>query len=388
MTIYISKFLGHLWLLFVLFQLMILLFIGQAYARKISSYQECSKTKNITIAFVGDIIFQNPFQRIALEIGSSYKSFWSEIEPVFRRVDALYGNLEGTLVTNISYQQKTLQYPGRLFDTKIYRTPSKILNFNYHYSLASDLKKSGFTILSTGNNHALDRGGAGINQTIDVLEQNKLLSVGTRHSKNKKLPWGRIFQIGNMKIGWVACTYGTNGHEDKLDQVLDCYSERGAVLNAIHRLSTRSDVAAVFFVPHWGIENHLVITRKQKALAIDAINSGATAVIGTHPHILQKWEWVKNSHNRKTPIVYSTGNFISAQNMEHQRHGMILVLSLRKRKTTDKAELVSIRYMLTEISLSTHKVSITNYDYSKHSKLPYKNFISKNKFFSQYNICD
>lgn len=46
-----------------------------------------------------------------------------------------------------------------------------------------------------------------------------------------------------------------------------------------------------------------------------AADSGATAVIGHHPHVLQPVEWVEGVHNHDMLVVYSLGNFLSANSI-------------------------------------------------------------------------
>jgi hypothetical protein len=329
----------------------------------------CSQRTTATIAFVGDLIFQGDLQREALARGS-YRRFWSAAEPLFDAVDAVYGNLEGTLVNNVTFRGDIVADPGRDAASDVYASPPNVLNFNYHHSLASDLKASGFRIISTGNNHALDRGSSGVDQTIERLEGQHLAAVGTQHSNRAGSAWGVVTEAGAHRVGWVACTYSTNGYTDRLDQVLDCYGEQDDVLEAIRSLAERPDVDAVFFVPHWGIENQSVIARRQTALALDAIEAGATAVIGSHPHILQAWDWMTSSKGRTAPVVYSTGNFVSAQPLPHQRDGMIVLITLEKADATGKSELASARYVLTEFTRTASGIKFVGYDPERHGVLP------------------
>ncbi|MBA4172088.1 MAG: hypothetical protein C0511_05405 [Hyphomicrobium sp.] len=330
----------------------------------------CAAEKAVNIAFVGDLLFQDELQRIAMRQGSSYRRFWSRIDPILQAVDAVYGNLEGTLASNITYQGLRTADPGTDATSEVFRAPPGILNFNYHKSLAADLMLSGFRIISTANNHVLDRGVEGIDQTIEELGRQGISAVGTRHSKGLDAPWGKLTTIGSLTVGWVACTYGTNGHPDTLNQVLDCFEQRDEVLAAISSLAARTDVAAVFFVPHWGIENHYVIERRQEQLGRDAVSAGATAVVGTHPHVLQEWHWVTSPLGDRAPIVYSTGNFVSAQPAKSQRNGAVILVTLQTHARTPKAKLASVRYVLTEFVQPPGIVTFRQSVHSLHNRFP------------------
>jgi poly-gamma-glutamate synthesis protein (capsule biosynthesis protein) len=56
---------------------------------------------------------------------------------------------------------------------------------------------------------------------------------------------------------------------------------------------------------HWGIEGDFHESPAQRALAHVALRSGASAVIGGHPHVLQP---VRRLRHRV--IAYSLGNFV------------------------------------------------------------------------------
>lgn len=351
--------------------------------------EACRSKEAVTIAFVGDLIFQDKLQREAMAPGSSYGKFWSTAEPLFRAVDAVYGNVEGTLASTVTHQGDTVADPGRDATSAVYATPAARLNFNYHASLATDLKASNFRIVSTGNNHALDRGSAGIDQTIDGLASQGIVAVGTRHSSaSQSGDWQRTTRIAGLNIGWVACTYGTNGHPDPHNQVLNCDDERDDVIAAITSLDARPDIDAIFFVPHWGIENHTVIARRQTALARDVIEAGANAVVGTHPHVLQQWDWLTSASGRKAPVIYSTGNFISAQPLDTQRHGMIVLITLHKPIPGAKAELNSARYVLTEFTPETGKMSVVPFDPAHHAALPPQLNLTENDATAMLRRCD
>ena len=52
---------------------------------------------------------------------------------------------------------------------------------------------------------------------------------------------------------------------------------------------------------------------QETALAQDMAEAGATAIIGTHPHVVQPEAMLTTRDGRTVPIVYSLGNFVSYQ---------------------------------------------------------------------------
>jgi poly-gamma-glutamate synthesis protein (capsule biosynthesis protein) len=110
--------------------------------------------------------------------------------------------------------------------------------------------------------------------------------------------------------------------------VLKCYDQRDEVLENIRALAKRADVHAIFFTPHWGGEYSHKADEKQTALAKDVLEAGATAVIGSHPHVMQPIEKFVTKDGRETVIAYSLGNFVSNQIGLPRLSSAILLLAL------------------------------------------------------------
>ena len=65
---------------------------------------------------------------------------------------------------------------------------------------------------------------------------------------------------------------------------------------------------------HWGNEYDTVPSKSQFDLSEFLFEEGADLIIGSHPHVLQKMVWTKNSQGGKGRVaVYSLGNFVSNQ---------------------------------------------------------------------------
>jgi hypothetical protein len=105
-------------------------------------------------------------------------------------------------------------------------------------------------------------------------------------------------------------------------------------------------VAAVIVTPHWGIQYSDTPIDTQRSFARQVLNAGATAVIGTHPHVLQPWEKYVTSDGRETFIIYSLGNFVSRHltTTLARRSTILLYLGLT-RGVDGKAFVNGVRYM-------------------------------------------
>jgi poly-gamma-glutamate synthesis protein (capsule biosynthesis protein) len=323
----------------------------------------CAAGERVTVAAVGDLLFHFNLQQQALAKDSSFARLWAPVAPILRRADIIYGNLEGPAARGVTPGGQEIKPPPakdeRVYDRRFYAGGENgVLVFNYHPSAVADIKASGFDIVSTANNHAADRGPLGIDRTIDALEAAGLAHTGTRrqHESAQARPWGTITRAKGFAIAWLACTYGTNGQPDPHGQVLGCFGPRGepavAVLDEIRHLAADRDIDAVILTPHWGNEGQQYPDPSQRRLAHEAIDAGAAAVVGSHPHVLQPWEQYAAGDGREGLIVYSSGNFISSQVRVEQRSGLISLIEFT-REPGGRARLTAAGYVPTWVDFTS-----------------------------------
>lgn len=277
----------------------------------------CAEGDSIVIAAVGDVLIHTPLRIKGNQLG--YESLWEEAIPYLKRADIAYANLEGPIAPGQSE-------PGSRGRGNVY---TAFPYFNYPPALASGLKNSGIDIVSTANNHALDRYSIGIDKTIETLDEVGLPFTGTR-ARNSNRSFIYIVSKKNFKVAWISCTEHTNGIDDNYKQVLFCYKkkDRKLILNTIQELKNQVD--AIIVTPHWGEEYQHKPTEEQILFAHQVLNAGATAVIGSHPHVLQPMQKYITPDGRNTFIMYSLGNFVSFQGSADKRSTVILLLGLTK----------------------------------------------------------
>ncbi|MGQ0673435.1 MAG: CapA family protein [Hyphomicrobium sp.] len=320
----------------------------------------CERGEKVVIAAVGDLLFHASLQRTALAKGGRYLDFWSPVQPVIAAADIAYGNLEGPAAYGVDGRGRARTDPGRRLDGLVYGPDRPVLTelvFNYHPSVVSDIKESGFDIVSTANNHSADRGALGIDRTIEALEREKLPFTGTRRGDVVPGRWSTVTEAKGVRVAWLACTYSSNGIPTK-GQVLECYKNRDVVMGELAALAADPTIDAVILTPHWGIEKSHVPLRSDREYARAAVEAGATAIVGTHAHVLQPWEKVTATDGREALVIYSTGNFISNQPWEPTRHGVIALLELTK-AAGSKAVLSAVGHIPTRVDRETkgHRVN-------------------------------
>lgn len=290
--------------------------------------EACSPNEDIEILAVGDILLHSPLQIQAANSASHFKSLWSPMLPYIEKADIAYANLEGPVAEGVTKTGGNLAGVGLRFDNNVY---SSYPLFNYHPTLVKDIAESGFDIVSTANNHALDRRSIGVDKTIEELRKNNILFTGTRQKIDSSHPdyqWYSITQAKGFNIAWLACSFSTNGNPDPNQQVLPCFQNQTYLLGLITRLSQDPNINAVIVTPHWGVEYQLKQNSEQTLLGRKMIEAGATAVLATHPHVVQPWEKVTASDGREGLIVYSSGNFVSNQMQVERRTSIMVQLHL------------------------------------------------------------
>lgn len=270
--------------------------------------------QTITLAAIGDVLLHDTVQQWAAVQPKGFLTAMSPVQDLLAGADVAVANLEGPAAAGAGPGGKKYPEPTKRYDALVYKGYPM---FNYHPSIVTDLQQLGVDVLQTANNHALDRGELGANLTLEAIDAAGLSRTGTRHSQKTEQHWFATHRVGkegkSYNIAYLACSYSTNGVFDKAKQVLMCFENKATVLDQVKQLSARDDVHAVIVLPHWGQEYQPLPDLPQQQLARELAEAGATAIIGTHPHVVQPMEKIRTRDGRETAVVYSLGNFVSHQ---------------------------------------------------------------------------
>ena len=205
------------------------------------------------------------------------------------------------------------------------RTVEAGMVFKAEPEMIEALRVAGVDIVSTANNHARDCGGYGVEFTLDWLQKNGIETVGTGQTA-ELAHQGTILERNQVGFGFLAYTYDqSNGnHKDRDDRVAVMDVEE--MVEDVQNLQQRCDVVIVSM--HAGIEYLQQPNAQQRQFAHAAIESGASVVVGHHPHVTQTVE-----DCGKGVIFYSLGNlaFDQFQRKETQRGWIADVRFIRNR---------------------------------------------------------
>ena len=167
------------------------------------------------------------------------------------------------------------------------------------------LTDMGIDVVTLANNHTLDYGRSALEETFQALEEAGIGYVGAgRNIEEAKASYDvdikgkKIAILGASRVlPYVSWSAGT-----ETSGVLSTYDPQ-VLVEATEQAEKQSDFTVVYV--HWGVEKSTQPEEYQRTLAKQYIDAGADLVLGSHPHVLQGFEYYKG-----VPIVYSMGNFI------------------------------------------------------------------------------
>lgn len=300
--------------------------------------ESCEPGQKVIVGAVGDFLMHQPLQMKGYR-QRDFRHQWSAFQKYVEGVDIMYGNLETPTAPGLTQSLKRQTDPGMVFDKNVYTSYPM---FNVHPQLLTNIKESGFDIVSTANNHALDRSYEGVEMTIDELERVGLPFTGTRKRGETDRQWYTIVDRKGVRTAWIACA-AVHNIRDKEGVVLDCQKDKSVILGLIDHLK-QNQVDAIFITPHWGNEDQSRPNAQQVELGKAFLERGALAVLGAHPHVLQPMEKYVTKDGRETFIIYSLANFISFQPRTPNKTTIVLLLGLTK--TEDGRTIVNgVRYV-------------------------------------------
>ncbi len=301
------------------------------------------------ITLVGDIMIEPPVLKAAKQSDGSYDFYevFAHAQSLFDEADFLVGNLE----TPLAGEEATY--------TQEYYV------FNAPDAYADAVKKAGFDVVSTSNNHTYDRGYDGLERTIRVLDEKGIGHHGT-FLPGGEHPEAFYADVDGCRVAVIAYTYGVNavngkrwktegkyagavnllrpetesiyqpgvfrGNDwvDKVFKKLD-REKRGRIKKAlgmtcqypraddrldkktmapyverfqsdIRKAREKADV--VIFYPHVGGQFNPRPGAISEYVMDKGLEAGADAIVASHSHMVQKGEMRDG-----VPCMYSLGNF-------------------------------------------------------------------------------
>lgn len=300
------------------------------------------RRKTMKITFLGDIMLDEEQIRLH-KAGEHSFSFEGMIYPL------------GDIFGDSSFIIANLETPVTDLDEDLTRSP---VSFNTPVEILDEIRRASINIVSTANNHCLDRGIQGLKRTQRLIREKELLNLGSHERKEEE--HYLILDDGNVRVGIVNFTYGTNAFvnhhyldrtEEYMVDLLQEQELRNPVARSVNEGKTipaqvlkgilfklrlfqgdkfpyerkyrnrrqqkkvkqyieecrrKSDIVLAYL--HFGGQFNDAPIPLAKVYADKCFAYGVDAVIGNHEHLIQR---VDSKGDRF--LAYSLGNFLSAQ---------------------------------------------------------------------------
>ena len=243
----------------------------------------------------------------------NFQPVFADVMPLFKEVDVAIANLETTL-------------PGKNY--------SGYPAFGAPDTLVDAIQSSGINLLTTANNHCMDKGKDALIRTLRVLDEKKIPHLGT-YASPADYNQHHVFLLkkNDMTVALLDYTYGTNDIPIPEEVVVSLIDKEKISQDIASARKQKVDAVIVLF--HFGREYLNSPDAFQREMVEFALEKGADVVLGGHPHHVQPYQkrTVKDQEGRETQrlVAYSVGNFVSAQRKPYTDGGMVLYFTLVKK---------------------------------------------------------
>lgn len=250
------------------------------------------------------------------------------VQPLLEKADIVFGNLENPVGAR-----------GKRF-------PDKDFHFLMDPPHAAALQRAGFRVVSLANNHVLDFGPTALEDTRRQLETLGIKACGAGNNlAEARRP--AVVAAGRRSVAFLAYSrtfpLAFSATEESPGTA---FAETAFLREDIPRAKAAATWVVVSF--HWGKEYTEVPSRALRRLAHAAIDAGADAVVGHHPHRTQGFEVYKGKI-----IAYSLGNFVFGTRNPDADVGVLLKLFLEPDRPP-RAEIFPLRVDNLKVDFQPH----------------------------------
>lgn len=264
----------------------------------------------IKIAYVGDLILLKDQVIKAYDREKKRYDFdrmFDHVKPYFSDADLSVGVFEGPVAgEEVGYTTSNFGDGNALY-----------LNFPDEFAAA--VKNAGIDLVTTANNHLLDRGLQGAMRTLDVLDDVGLMHTGSYRDQEEKDRL-LIVEVKGVKIAVLSYLQNVNFH--KADELADeepyltsvmplkkfkNYDRLMKEIEADFERARNSEADMIVVMAHMGKQFSDETNAFQKKWNETFIKLGADIVLGDHVHTVQPIEYVNGAL-----IVNCPGNFANS----------------------------------------------------------------------------
>ncbi len=249
----------------------------------------------LSLAMVGDILLHTPLAQSGLREDGSYD------------FTAVFANTKEEIAgADLALVNQEVIIGGA--DLGVSGYPA----FNAPYELGDALVDAGFDVICHATNHTLDKGKKGAVRCMEFWQTNypEIGVVGVNATAEVRDEI-YIYEQEGIRVAILNYTYGTNGIPlpEDMPYVVNLLEEERVVAD-IRKAEELADFTVV--CPHWGTEYRLAPDSQQQKWTRIFLENGVDLVLGTHPHVIEPVEWVRDETTSHEMLVYySLGNFVN-----------------------------------------------------------------------------
>ncbi|MCR4995351.1 MAG: CapA family protein [Bacteroidales bacterium] len=258
---------------------------------------------SLTITFTGDVLLDRGVRR-QIEAHGTESLFTTGVDSVLAASDLVVGNLEcpATTIKAPTYKRFVFRAEPEWLDA---------------------LRRHGFTHLNLANNHSVDQGRRGLEDTFRQVAAHGMTPLGAAPTQDKaarpvllaSVP-RRVWLIPTLRLAlenypWLPDQWSVSQDDDE------------RLVQRVAALRQTDSSAVIIVSPHWGWEHKLTPVGQQRELAHRLLDAGADLIIGHHTHTQQT---IENYRGRY--IYYSIGNFIFDQTSDLNSRACIVSMDI------------------------------------------------------------
>jgi len=268
----------------------------------------------------------------AVQNGYDYSDVLLDVIPVLSGADLTALNFEGNLY-------------GEPFGTRTRSAPQQMI---------TALKNAGVDLLQTANSKSLTNGLNGLASTISGIRQAGMQNLGTfaNNEEYQRYEGFLIREVEGVRIAFVAFTKGMDGsglpagREDCVNLLYTDYNSTYQKVDTegitkVIRAASAASPDIIIAMLHWGSEYNDQISSTQKKIVKLMDSLGVDAIIGTHPHYVQK---IGFDADTGMFIAYSLGDFLSDSEIAGTEYSVLLDLEITKSGKTGKTSITDFSY--------------------------------------------
>ncbi len=260
--------------------------------------------RDLTLAFAGDVHFAG---RVESRLTSHPRDVLGPIGATLAAADIGMVNFESAVTEAGTPEPKQFHF----------RAPPSAL---------VAMRDEGVDVVSLGNNHGVDYGRAGLRDTLAAIAATGMPVVGI--GANAAAAYAphvitvrgtRVALLGASQVRDRTVAAWTAG--DASPGIASAF-EVERLVAAVRAARAAADVVVVYL--HWGDEGSACPTPIMRSIAGRLAAAGATAVVGTHAHLLLGDGW-----QGQTYVAYGLGNFLWWRDNAFSNDTGVLTLRLR-----------------------------------------------------------